>query len=52
MAQAPFFKVYLGKARDLSEMVESFKYEDTIKEDSLLKITIKDDYALSLADDN
>lgn len=53
MRQAPFYKIYIGKDanEDISELVESFTYEDAIEEDSLLKITIKSDYSLSLADD-
>lgn len=53
MRQAPYYKVYIGKDanNDISELVESFVYEDAVEEDSLLRITIKSDYALSLTDD-
>lgn len=52
MRKAPFFKIYNESANnaDLSELVESFTYEDCIEEDSYLRITIASDYSLALAD--
>lgn len=54
MAQAPFYKVYINsdESQDITEQVESLVFEDASKEDSLLRITIKPDYALSLVDDD
>ena len=42
MLKAPFFKVYIDNdsKRDITEMIESFVYEDSMQEDNLLKITI------------
>ncbi len=53
MAQAPFFKVYIDNEdkKDISNLIESFIYEDCMSEDSLLTIDIKADFALDLADD-
>lgn len=37
--KAPFFRVFNGDV-DITSLIDSFSYEDTIKEDSLLKITV------------
>lgn len=42
MIQSPFYKVYIDNdsKRDITDMVESFVYEDSMEEDNLLKLTI------------
>lgn len=50
---APFFKLYIDNSskKDISELVESFKFEDAVNEDSLLKLTIHKDHAEGVSDD-
>lgn len=53
MTKAPFYRVYIDGdgRREISEQVEGFIFEDTVKEDNLLHLTIRQDYAATLADD-
>lgn len=49
---APFYKVYLEhNNRDISEYISTLRYEDCSDEDSLLELSVRSDYALTLADD-
>lgn len=52
--KAPFYRVYIDNDshKDLSESIESFIVEDCVEEDSLLRLTIKQEFAASLADDD
>lgn len=50
--KAPFFKVYIdGNNEEITEYVESFSYEDCMKEDSFLNLTVYAKFAMALADD-
>jgi len=52
MSRSPFVKVYVkATGRDLSGLIEGFKYEDAIEKDSLMTFNIKKGYALEAADD-
>lgn len=53
--KSPFFKVDIinskGKSTDITEKISSFVYEDSIEEDSMIKLNIIADFAKDLADD-
>lgn len=49
----PFVKIHLkSNKRDISDRIEKFRYEDTAKEDNMVELKIKSDYAFQMADDN
>lgn len=51
--RAPFYKVYISDTdRDVTEFVESFEYEDCIKEASLVTIKIFDTFVLDRVEDS
>lgn len=54
MNLAPYYRIYIDNnaQRDISEQVESFIFEDTVGEDNLLRLTIAQDFAATLADDS
>jgi len=49
----PFVKIHIkSNKRDISDRVERFKYEDSLKEDNMVELNIKSNYAFEMADDN
>lgn len=51
--RVPFAKVYIqSSGRDISELIEKFRYEAAIEKDSLIQLTIKQKYAFETADDD
>ena len=53
MSKAPITRVFVkGKNRDISERIESFRYEDCTKEDDLFQLNIKGGYVYDTADDD
>lgn len=50
--KAPFFKVYIdGSNEEITDYIESFSYEDCMKEDSFLNLSVYAKFAMALADD-
>lgn len=49
--KAPYFKIYIKEnQKDISDLVEMFKYEDSLEEDNLIQLDIKSDYAFETID--
>jgi len=50
---APVVRVHIASSeRDISDRIESFSYEDCIKEDDVVTLKVKTGYVLDTADDN
>lgn len=51
--KAPIVRVFIQKnKRDLSDRIESFRYEDCLNEDDIVELNIKTGYVLDTADDD
>jgi phage protein D len=44
MSKYPYYKIFVGeKQHDISSMIENFRFEESVKEDNMLEITVKTD---------
>lgn len=53
MISSPFAKVYIKESnRDITDLIESFKYDNTMDKDNCMTIIIKKEYVVESADDD
>lgn len=51
--KSPFVKIYVeSNNRDITDLIENFKYENTIEKDNVATLTVKQNYAFDAVDDD